>query len=115
MVDEVSLRAFVDSTWFRGLFRGAVLVLTGVSGYIAFTLSDVRSQQVKVASDLVEVQRLQSDRAEDGEDFQGEMRTKVVVLTQAFSTLDNKVDSISEDVATIKGLLLRREDTLASR
>jgi hypothetical protein len=110
----MSLKAFVDSSWFKGLFRGAVIVLTGVSGYIAFTLKDVRDQQVMTASDLVEVQMLQSERADDGEAFQTEMRGKVVILTHGFDALDSKLDAVSEDVAAIKGFLMRN-DAVASR
>ncbi len=114
----MTLRQFFDSIWFKALRWGLATAVTAIivplMVYGAATLTDVRSQQLVTASDLVEVQAVQAARAEDGENFQGEMRGKVVVLTQAFGTLDNKVDAISQDVALIKGILMRNE-AVASR
>lgn len=110
---EVSLKAFVDSSWFRGLFRGAVIVLTFVVvpgvGYIAWTLRDVRNQQQATAGDLSEVQETQELRANDSEAFQTEVRGEITELNGRFGRMDDKLDVVSEDVATIKGILLRGE------
>lgn len=117
----MSLEAFFTSKWFARLARVAMfvtaalftfVVIPGLT-YIGWTLKDVREQQVETDSELAEVQRLQTARANDGESFQSEMRGEVSELAAKFVTLDGKVDFVSENVATIKGILMRSD--LASR
>jgi hypothetical protein len=122
---EMSLKAWVGSLYFTGLYRLAVIVLTAIVlplvGYAAWVLTDVRSQQLTTASDLAIVQEIQVVRAKDGESFQTEIRSDVTEALEAVAEvaetvdrLENSTITVSTDVKFIKDMLLR-DPAIASR
>lgn len=119
----MSLKAFVDSKWLRGLFRSAVVVWTLVIapavGYVAWTVRDVWARQAANAAEIVEIQSTLATRAADNERFQMEVRAGFVAAQATTEAVDEHVGQVAEqvediaiDAAMTRGILeeLRRRD-----
>lgn len=102
MGDEVTLKQFVESTWFKGLSRGAMLLgipaLTALSGFVGYTLNGVQMEQDVLKLDIAEIRETQGDRAAVNDQFQAEITADVAGMKSA-------VFIVQTDVATIKGIL----------
>lgn len=106
---DMTLREFVESTWFKGLSRAAMLLgvpaLTALSGFVGFTLSGVTADQARLSREVAEIQRVQGDRADVNDTFQASITSDVSGVKTALFT-------VQTDVATIKGILqeMQRRD-----
>lgn len=56
-VSEVSLKAFIDSTWFKGLARGAMILGAVATGYAGAALTGVQSRTVLLEERVVEIRK----------------------------------------------------------
>lgn len=112
MGDEMTLRQFVESTWFKGLSRGAMLLgipaLTALSGFVGYTLNGVQAEQTTLKSDIAEIQQTQGSRAAVNDEFQAEITVDVAGVKSSLFI-------VQTDVATIKGILqeMQRRDVAA--
>lgn len=107
----MGLRAFIESTWFKGLSRGLMIVGAAGAGYAGMVLATVNNRIDNVAADVREIQStMRSDSAvrdvvaKDVEDF------RLSVATE-FDQLQKSVSALQSDIATIKGIVqtMRRE------
>lgn len=115
----MSLSAFVRSTWFTGLFRGAVIVWTFVivpaGGYALWVLNNVQQKQVANENQIVAVQGTLATRATDNERFQAEVRAADADFRKLLGDVAGQVEDIAIDAATTRGIVeeMRRRDGLA--
>lgn len=102
MGGEMDLKAFIESTWFKGLARGAMLfgvpALMSLSGFVGYTLQSVQGAQTALRNDVTEIQRTQANRADVNDQFQAEITADVGGVKQSLFI-------VQTDVATIKGIL----------
>lgn len=109
MGDEMTLRQFVESTWFRGLSRGAMLLgipaLTALSGFVGYTLNGVQAEQTTLRTDIAEIRETQGDRADVADTFQAEITADVAMVDAKIEKVSDNVASVKEDVANIFGIL----------
>jgi len=112
MGEDMSLRQFVESTWFKGLSRGAMLLgipaLTALSGFVGYTLNGVQAEQYTLRTDIAEIRETQGDRAAVADTFQAE-------ITADVAGVKSSLFIVQTDVATIKGILqeMQRRDVAA--
>ena len=112
MGDEMTLRQFVESTWFKGLARGTMLLgipaLMSASGFVGYTLNSVQAEQLRIKGEVAEVQQTIGTRAQVNDDFQAD-------ITADVAGLKSSLFIVQTDVATIKGILqgLERRDAAA--
>ena len=111
-VSEVSLKAFIDSTWFKGLARGAMILGAVATGYAGAALTGVQSRTQIVEQSVVEIREAQAVRAKDNENFQA-------ATVQSFSDLDTEVagvrvelSKVTSELGKITGILteMQRQD-----
>ena len=111
-VSEVSLKAFIDSTWFKGLARGAMILGAVATGYAGAALTGVQSRTQIVEQSVVEIKEAQAVRAKDNENFQA-------ATVRSFSDLDTEVagvrvelSKVTSELGKITGILteMQRED-----
>lgn len=107
--NEVTLRQFVESVWFKGLARG-LMILTPflIAGFAAAwaavthgVASDLDVAQAKIAA----VATAQSSRAADSESFQTEVRNSIKGITGRLDAVDDKMFAVKVDIGVIKRLL----------
>ena len=111
-VSEVSLKAFIDSTWFKGLARGAMILGAVATGYAGAALTGVQSRTQIVEQSVVEIKEAQAVRAKDTENFQA-------ATVRSFSDLDTEVagvrvelSKVTSELGKIAGILteMQRQD-----
>lgn len=111
-VSEVSLKAFIDSTWFKGLARGAMILGAVATGYAGAALTGVQSRTVLLEERVVEIREAQAVRAKDNENFQA-------ATVHSFSDLDTEVagvrvelSKVTSELGKITGILteMQRQD-----
>lgn len=111
-VSEVSLKAFIDSTWFKGLARGAMILGAVATGYAGAALTGVQSRTQIVEQSVVEIKEAQAVRAKDNENFQA-------ATVRSFSGLDTEVagvrvelSKVTSELGKITGILteMQRQD-----
>jgi hypothetical protein len=111
-VSEVSLKAFIDSTWFKGLARGAMILGAVATGYAGAALTGVQSRTQIVEQSVVEIKEAQAVRAKDNENFQA-------ATARSFSDLDTEVagvrvelSKVTSELGKITGILteMQRQD-----
>lgn len=111
-VSEVSLKAFIDSTWFKGLARGAMILGAVATGYAGAALTGVQSRTQIVEQSVVEIREAQAVRAKDNENFQA-------ATVQSFSDLHTEVagvrvelSKVTSELGKITGILteMQRQD-----
>lgn len=111
-VSEVSLKAFIDSTWFKGLARGAMILGAVATGYAGAALTGVQSRTQIVEQSVVEIKEAQAVRAKDNENFQA-------ATVRSFSDLDTEVagvrvelSKVTSELGKITGILteMQRQD-----
>lgn len=93
-VSEVSLKAFIDSTWFKGLARGAMILGAVATGYAGAALTGVQSRTQIVEHSVVEIKEAQAVRAKDNEIFQA-------ATVRSFSDLDTEVAGIRVELSNV--------------
>ena len=111
-VSEVSLKAFIDSTWFKGLARGVMILGAVATGYAGAALTGVQSRTQIVEQSVVEIKEAQAVRAKDNENFQA-------ATVQSFSDLHTEVagvrvelSKVTSELGKITGILteMQRQD-----
>ena len=111
-VSEVSLKAFIDSTWFKGLARGAMILGAVATGYAGAALTGVQSRTQIVEQSVIEIKEAQAVRAKDNENFQA-------ATVRSFSDLDTEVagvrvelSKVTSELGKITGILteMQRQD-----
>lgn len=116
-VSEVSLKAFIDSTWFKGLARGAMILGAVATGYAGAALTGVQSRTQIVEQSVVEIKEAQAVRAKDNEIFQA-------ATVRSFSDLDTEVagvrvelSKVTSELGKITGILteMQRRDVAGLR
>lgn len=116
---EVTLRAFIESVWFRGLARGAAilgsLLITGFIGTWAWMTWGVIGPDLTLAkANIASVATVLESRTADSEAFQSELRGAVKVITEDVAALSTDVFSVRVDIGVIKRLLQERSDVAES-
>lgn len=116
---EVTLRAFIESVWFRGLARGAAilgsLLITGFIGTWAWMTWGVIGPDLTLAkANIASVATVLESRTADSEAFQSEVRGAVKVITEDVAALSTDVFSVRVDIGVIKRLLQERSDVAES-
>lgn len=105
----MTFKQFVESTWFKGLARGAMLfglpTLSATSAFVGYTLSGVQAEQSLLKREVAEITQTQTTRAQVNDEFQTDITSEVV-------TVKNALFLVQTDVATIKGILqeMQRRD-----
>lgn len=119
MGDEMTLRQFVESTWFKGLARGTMLLgipaLMSASGFVGYTLNSVQAEQLRIKGEVAEVQQTIGTRAQVNDDFQADITADVAGVKADVSGVKATMLAVQTDVATIKGILqeMQRRDVAA--
>ena len=84
MADPMTARQFLESSWFKLLWRGVIVVgipaLSGVSAYAGYTLNSVYGQQASLTQEVAEIKETQSDRATVNDEFQSEITSDVAAI-----------------------------------
>ena len=113
----MSLKAFIDSTWFKGLARGAMILGAVATGYAGAALTGVQSRTQIVEQSVVEIKEAQAVRAKDNEIFQA-------ATVRSFSDLDTEVagvrvelSKVTSELGKITGILteMQRRDVAGLR
>lgn len=95
----MTFRQFIDSVWFRGISRTAMiltpLMLAGFGLVWWLVSTDATKQVVELRSVVSDVKVTQTARANDSETFQTEVR-------QAVADIGKKVDDVSDDLFATK-------------
>lgn len=102
---DMTLREFVDSVWFRGLARGAMLIV--VPALVA-----VGGMLIAVLNDQYNVRTTLAVRAADSERFQAFVTTTVSDLEAGLDAVKLDTGAMKLDLAMVKGILmeLQRRD-----
>lgn len=93
-VSEVSLRSFIESTWFKGLARSSMFVGAIGIGYVSALLTGVQSRTQIVEQSVIEIKEQQAVRARDNENFQS-------ATVRSFSDLDTEVAGIRVELSNV--------------
>lgn len=112
MGEDMTLKQFVESTWFKGLARGAMIAFPLAAGYVGMTLANVQGRVGAVETSIATIGTNQVTRATDNERFQTLITSEVRAVDANVDTLGDKFETLQIDVATIKGILteLQRRD-----
>lgn len=115
MGDEMTLRQFIESTWFKGMARGAMVAFPLAAGYVGMTLANVQSRVGDVEASMIVVSQNQVSRASDNERFQALITSEVRAVDANVDSLATKFQAVQLDVATIRGILqeMQRRDVAA--
>lgn len=105
MADEMTLKQFVESTWFKGLARGAMIALPLAGSYVGFTLANVQSRVGAVEMTVSSISSTQVNRAADGERFQA-------LITSEVRSVDANVDSLGDKLAEVQLSMARMAGVL---
>jgi hypothetical protein len=101
-ITEVTLRQWIDSVWFRGLSRAAMLlstfVLMAFAGAWAMVAGDTTKRVVALEKSVAAVSTVQTARAVDSESFQTEVRGNIV-------DVKNDLFKLKVDIGVVKGIL----------
>ena len=109
----MTLRGFIESTWFKGLARGSMIIVAAAGGYIGAILNGVQERTRNVETAVVEIKESQAVRYKDNENFQA-------ATVKSFSGLEADIANLRVDVARsnaelgkITGILteIQRRDT----
>ena len=93
-VSEVSLKSFIESTWFKGLTRSSMFVGAIGIGYVSALLTGVQSRTEIVEQSVIEIKEQQAVRARDNENFQA-------ATVRSFSDLDTEVAGIRVEMSNV--------------
>lgn len=105
-MSEVSLKAFVESTWFKGLARAAMFVGAIGIGYIAGQLSNIDYRTDKMETAVQEIKETQGLRAKDNENFQ-------TFVATSFSSVDAKFSAQRTEFSDFRDQQQRTAEALA--
>ncbi len=110
----MSLRQFIDSVWFRALYRAAIVAVPILGGLYWWTWdraqTDAMREVASVKAALDSANSTLAIRATDSENFQGEVREAVDDLGAKVDELDDKVFKTQVDVGVIKRLVTELRD-----
>jgi hypothetical protein len=111
-VSEVSLKAFIDSTWFKGLARGAMILGAVATGYAGAVLTGVQSRTQIVEQSVVEIKEAQAVRAKDNENFQAATVRSFSDLHTEVAGVRVELSKVTSELGKITGILteMQRQD-----
>ncbi len=109
---EITLRAWVDSLWFRTVARGCMILATALGGYAGFVLSTVNAKVDAQAKDTIEVQAILAVRTRDNEEFQADVNKDLDTLRAGQVAVQRDVSQVKLDIATMKGILMRQDNEI---
>src|SRR5689334_14057479 len=105
----MTLKQFVESVWFKGLARGAMvltpLLIGGFAGAWALVTNGVSTDLVAAQKKIAGVAELQESRATDSEAFQTEVRGAIKGINGRLDAVDDKMFTVKVDIGVIKRLL----------
>lgn len=120
---DMSLRDFVDSVWFKGLARGAMVMAPLIVGYAGWTLTDINAKldTRTIALDnrldttetaLSTVNGTLALRANDNETFQRDVARQFAEQGRSLDALKAQGEETKTTLATVQGILeeMRRRD-----
>lgn len=120
---DMSLRDFVESVWFKGLARGAMVLIPIAMGYAGWTLNDINSKldDRTVALDhrldatelaLADANDILKLRAQDNESFQRSVARQFTEQGKDLDVLKAQGAATQNALATVQGILeeMRRRD-----
>ena len=116
MADPMTARQFLESSWFKLLWRGVIIVgipaLSGVSAYAGYTLNSVYGQQASLTQEVAEIKETQTDRATVNDEFQTDITSDVAAIGIKVEKIDDSMSAIQIDVARIVGIVseMQRRD-----
>jgi hypothetical protein len=115
-VSEVTLKQFVESTWFKGIARGAMIVGAFIGGYIGWLQTTMRAEVTTLQASVSTVRASLADKVNDQARFQLSVDKDLDELDESVAKVDEIVDRVQSDVATMKGIMqeMQRRD-LANR
>jgi len=116
-VSEVSLKAFIDSTWFKGLARGAMILGAVATGYAGAALTGVQSRTQIVEQSVVEIKEAQAVRAKDNENFQAATVLSFSDLHTEVAGVRVELSKVTSELGKITGILteMQRRDVAGLR
>lgn len=100
MGDEMLLRDFLGSFWFRKLWQVGIIVCAGASSYAGVSMAMVQGRITTVETGLASIGNTQAQRALDGEKFQA-------LITSEVRSVDANVDSLGSKLAEVQISLAR--------
>lgn len=113
-VSEVTLKAFIESVWFKGLARGAMILtpvlIAGFWGAWGVATSSVALDLVVTKAEIASVAKVQDGRAADSEAFQSEIRRSVAEIDAGLDDVKTELFAVKVDIGVIKRLLQDRTD-----
>ncbi len=111
-VSEVTLKQFVESTWFKGIARGAMILGAFIGGYIGWIQTTMRSEVTALQKSVATITISLDDKIKDQDRFQVSVDRDLDELSGSVAHVDEAVDQLSADVATMKGIMqeMQRRD-----
>lgn len=88
----MTLRGFIESTWFKGLARGSMIIVAILLGYASAVLNGVQERTKSVEIAVAEIKESQAVRSRDNENFQA-------ATLKSFSGLETDIAGLRIDVA----------------
>lgn len=119
--DIMTARQFIESSWFKLLWRGVFIVgipfLSMVSAYAGYTLNSVYSQQSTLNTEIASIKETQSDRATVNDNFQTDISSDVAAVQSKLDGVSSTMSSLQLDVARIVGMVseMQRRDVAQSQ
>lgn len=104
-VSEVSLKAFIESVFFKGLARGAMIFVAAAAGYIGAVLTAVNTRTGALETTVTRIQEVQAVQAQDSRSFQA-------FTVRSFSDLDGELAAARSDISAVNAKLGEISGTL---
>ena len=112
MGDEMLLRDFLGSFWFRKLWQVGIIVCAGASSYAGVSMAMVQGRITTVEAGLAAISTTQVQRALDGERFQAAITGEVRSVDANVDSLGSKLADVQVSMARMAGMLeeMQRRD-----
>jgi hypothetical protein len=121
-VSEVSLKAFFDSTWFKTIARGAMILGAIGVGYVGGVMTVINTKVTALENNITEVKgalatatrdaaQEQALRDRDIDAQRAAVNTDLDIIRQSLATVIVKVNTMGSDVSEIKGVLKQMNAT----
>lgn len=111
-ISEVTLKQFVESTWFKGVARGAMIIGAFIGGYIGWLQTTMRNEVTTLQQAVYVISSSLNKKTEDQDRFQLSVDRDLDELRGSVAKVDDNVDLVQSDVATMKGIMqeMQRRD-----
>ena len=114
-MSEVSLKAFVESTWFKGLARAAMIVVAAGAGYVGALLTNINARTQALESSVVDVREAQAVRAQDNENFQAYTVKSFTDLDVDMAGVRTSLSGMNAKLGEISGILQQMQRSEVAR